>query len=438
MSGQIEMQTLVEKLAVRLCRPVAPHLRIRAGLHLLDWLGCAIAGSRENAGRKMLQARPAGPSGDAFAWGALGNILEMDDVDKRATLHPGPTLVPAVLALAAHDGASPDAILDAIVTGYEATVRLGRAAGAGHYAFWHSTGTCGSIGAAAACSRLLGLSPSETAQALSLAMSQATGLWQTRHEAGSMGKQLHTAHAARSGYDAARLAAAGFCGPLEILEGPQGFFAATCPGSTASDILADYGTDWLIEQVSFKPWPACRHAHAAIDAAILVRGDSINPADISAVHVTTYPDALKFCDKPEPRTPIEAKFSLQHSVAVILLRGKPTLADFDISSIRDPALTDLRTKVRVEAGDPYTLAYPARFGAKVEVTFAGHAGKTICRSVPDALGDPENPLSRAQIEDKAMMLMQHAGVTDTDAAAMVEACQRPGDTLLVAIRRHLS
>lgn len=376
-----------------------------------------MAGAASEAGRITLADGVEGPSARAFAWGALGNVLEMDDVDKRAILHPGPTVVPAALALGEASGASGGAVLDALVRGYEAVIRLGRAAGPGHYKFWHSTGTCGPIGAAAACASLLELDREATAHALALAASQAAGFWQTRHEPASLGKQLHTSHAARAGLDAAQLAARGFRGPLSILEGPQGFFAATCPGADAEHVLADYGAGWLIHQVSFKPWPACRHAHAAIDAALAAGGPAA-AGEVDAVEVATYADALAFCDKPAPESVIEAKFSLQHSVAVALIRGKPTLADFEPEAIADPELAALRAKIRVRTGKAYEDAYPARYGAGLTLRRQG-AEETF--EAPDALGDPENPISLGALAEKARTLMAAGGVGPSEADVLADA-----------------
>lgn len=384
-------------------RPVAEADRARARLHLLDWIGCAAAGRREPAGEALASAREAGESGAAFVWGGLGNILEMDDVDKRGLLHPGPAIIPAVLSMAGE--AEGHSVLDALVCGYEATIRLGRAVGPGHYAMWHNTGTCGAIGAAAGSARLMGLDAGQLAQALALGVSQAAGLWQTRHEPASMGKQLHTAHAARAGRDAARLAAAGFAGPLSILEGAQGFFAAMCPGAQAEAVLTGSGGDWAIHEVSFKPWPACRHAHAAIDAALAARSQ-IDVNAIEAVRLETYGDALTFCDRPDPDTPIEAKFSLQHCVAVTLLDGPPGLGAFAEDMIARKDVGALRDKVRVDAQDGYEAAYPGRFGAALTVQTVGGEYRI---EVPDALGDPENPIPEDQLEHKFRMLMDAAG-----------------------------
>lgn len=405
---------MVQQLAVKLAGPVSVEDRRRASAHLLDWAGCAIAGRKEPAGTIAMESRGEGPAATAFAWGMLGNILEMDDVDKRAILHPGPSVIPATLALGDVLLSSRSDILNAIVRGYEAVIRLGRAVGPAHYAFWHNTGTCGPIGAVAAGASLLGLNPAQTAHALALATSQAAGLWQTRHEPASMGKQLHTGNAARAGVDAARLASRDFLGPLTILEGEQGFFAATCPGADPQALMADYGAHWLIHDVSFKLWPACRHAHAAIDAALLAR--QIPASEIEAISVTTYQDALAFCDRAEPASVVEAKFSLQHSVAVALARGEPRLEDFELDAIAAPELAALRAKTSVAAGEPFSSSYPARYGASVLIQ---RNGRSETFTAADALGDPENPLSIEGLHAKARTLMAAGGLSETDIEALI-------------------
>ncbi|MEM9376254.1 MAG: MmgE/PrpD family protein [Pseudomonadota bacterium] len=397
MSGQISENAILSELCDFLARPVQDADRRRARLHLLDWIGCAVAAKQEPAAQ-ILRGQSCHSSADrAFQWGGLGNILEMDDVDKQALLHPGPSIIPAALAVASAQSTSMEDLLSAIVVGYEATIRLGRAVGPAHYAMWHSTGTCGAIGAAAASATLLGLDCNQTAHALSLALSQSAGLWQTRHDPASMGKQLHTAVAARAGVNAAELAQGGFRGPLTVLEGEQGFFAAMCPDGDVSDIVKDAGANWHIHDVSFKPWPACRHAHAVIDAALELRA-KVNVNSLEEIEVWTYADAIKFCHRPEPQSVIEAKFSLQHAVAIVLLKGAPRLTDFEPAAFQSTEVSELRRRVRVGIDEHLNQAYPARFGAKV-----------ICRDaeilVSDALGDPENPMTENQIREKAKTLM---------------------------------
>lgn len=434
MSGQSDTLTLTRRLAARLARPVDARVQARAALHVLDWAGCAMAGAPSPAGRAMAAAlagegggactlvgagHRASPLTAAMLNGALGNVLEMDDVDKRAILHPGPSVIPAALAACEASGADATAFLDAVVRGYEAVIALGRAVGPGHYAFWHNTGTCGPFGAAAAAASVLNLDELRTAHALGLAATQASGLWQTRHEPASMAKQLHTARAAHAGLAAAQLSAQDFDGPLAILEGPQGFFAATCPGADPESVMADHGAPWLIEQVSFKPWPACRHAHAAIDAALAARAAGVTADQIKTVELITYGDAIKFCDRPEPASVIEAKFSLQHALAVTLLRGEPQLADFEPDAFNDAAVRALASRISVREGAPYAGAYPARYGAGLSLSLTKEEVRVFDQ--PDALGDPENPLSTDQLAAKARRLAIYGGHDMHAAKALVRA-----------------
>ncbi len=432
MSGQ--SPSLTQRLAERLARPVSDgHLR-RAALHVLDWTGCAVAGAGGPAGRAVASGLGGEGKGPCTAIGsdrrvsvltaamingALGNVLEMDDVDKRAILHPGPSVIPAALAAAQAVDAPAEAFLAAVVRGYEAVIALGRAVGPGHYAFWHNTGTCGPFGAAAAAASLYGLGPEQSVHALGLAGTQASGFWQTRHEPQSMAKQLHTARAAHAGVSAVLFARSGMLGPVDILEGPQGFFAATCPGADPDQVMADQGAEWLIEQVSFKPWPACRHAHPAIDAALAARAAGMAASDIHAIVLTTYPDAVAFCDTPRPQSVIEAKFSLQHSIAAALLFGPLELAHFEPGFFQRRQVRALAGKVVVAAADPYTARYPAHYGAGLAVTLA--SGETRRFDAPDALGDPENPLGADAVAKKARALMAAGGMAPDASAALESA-----------------
>lgn len=403
--------TITEKLVPFLSRPMSNTDRQRAALLLLDWTGCAVAGQAEQAGQKITAAFPdevgkctrigagkASPLMAALHNGCLGNVLEMDDVDRQAILHAAPTIIPAALAMAEHTGASVNEFLDAIVIGYEATIRIGRAVGPGHYAFWHNTATCGPFGAAAAACHLL--EGTDLVSALGLAGTQAAGLWQTRHEPDSMAKQLHAGHAAHAGVLAAILSAQGFQGPRSILEGEQGFFKAMCPGANPEDVLINPDAGWLLHETSLKPYPACRHAHAAIDAALkaeLTDGPII---------IETYDDAQKFCDRPHPQPGIEAKFSLQHAVAHTLKFGAPELNDFSKEALI--RTKDLRGRIKIKSTDEFNRAYPAHFGAAVTVAGRRHVAK-------NAYGDPEHRMSHHDLGLKAINLMKHAGMTEDRA-----------------------
>jgi 2-methylcitrate dehydratase PrpD len=406
-------------LLALLARPVAQADRVRAALHVLDWLGCAAAGAATPPGRAMIAFGRTLPAGACRAFGglaltgrdaalvngSLGNVLEMDDLDRSALLHPGPVVVPVALAAAAETGASGAAALDAIVRGYEAMIRVGRSVGAAHYRQFHNTATCGVFGAAAAAGSLLGLDPAHMADAFGNAGTQASGLWQCRLE-DCMSKQLHNGRAAQSGLLAAQLARHGFTGAHAILEGPLGFFAGFCPDARPECLLEDPDGPWLIHRTSLKPWPACRHAHPLIDAALAIRS-RVDPARIARIAIEGYRDAIGICDNPSPRTPVEAKFSLQHAVAVALARGAPTLADFDAPAAAAPELAALRVRVALRESAELSARYPAHFGAAIRVEISD--GTVIAHSVADALGDPENPLAADAVAAKARMLLAAGG-----------------------------
>ncbi|MGG5819404.1 MmgE/PrpD family protein [Falsiroseomonas sp. HW251] len=428
--------SLTEGLAALLARRIAPADRRRATLHLLDWIGCAVAGAASEAGAVFRAQAASQPPGSArvilgprltardaaFANGAFGNVLEMDDVHREAILHPGPVVIPAALALAVERGADAGALLDAILRGYEAEIRIGRAMGGGHYAKFHPTATMGVFGVAAACASLLGLDATRLVWALGNAGTQAGGVWQCRHEP-VMTKQLHTARAAAMGLEAAQLAAFGLTGPRLILEGPQGVFAGLASDAKPYRVLDTPDAPWLAHETSFKPWPACRHAHPTIDAALALR-DRVAGRAIEAVRVESYADALAFCDRAVPRSTVEAKFSLQHAVAVALLDGKPPLSAFDPPALDRADLSALRARVTVAEDPALTRAYPAHFGAAVAVTLAD--GTTLREAMPDALGDPENPLDDAAIVAKACMLMGSAGVAPDAIVAAALALAEGG------------
>lgn len=390
-------------------------MRDRARLHLLDWLGCVAGALQSPVAAAVCSVRGATVVERAAF---LGNVLEMDDIHRGSILHPGPVVWPVVLT---GGRAAMDEILVAAVRGYEATIAIGATFDATHYAHHHNTATAGVFGAAAAAASLVGCDHDQTTAALGLAGSVSGGLWQMRNEA-VMAKQWHCSHAVETGRRAAQCAFAGVTGPRYILEGPQGIYAATC--HAPKQMLL--GEGWQIEAVSFKPWGACRHAHPAIDAAIAL-GETL--ARDGPIIVETYRDALTFCDRPDPSTVHEAKFSLQHAVAVVAERGAPTLADFEPEAIS--ALTAARARVIVREGADFTARFPDHYGAAVSA-----GGQAIERI--DTLGDPERPLSREGVIAKARDLLEWGGVA-RDADAAVAACLHGDDpgAVLALLERWL-
>lgn len=388
--------TLLEQLAQHLQRPVNADVRTRARLHLLDWLAC-VAGARGSAVADRLP-----DTNRPYAF--LGNLLEMDDVHRTSLLHPGPVIWSDIMmhCYVCDD----DSWLDAAVRGYEAMICVGATFDAAHYRFWHPTATAGVFGAAAASASLMSLDAQRTAWALGNAGSVSGGLWQMRHE-DVMTKQWHLDHAMRTGFNAAYAAEAGVTGPTAILEGPQGLYAATCREPKPMT----FPDQWRIFEVSFKPWAACRHAHPAIDCALELRAAGKLTAPF---HVETYADAITFCDRPDPATEVDAKFSLQHAIAVIADGRSATPADFTPEAIA--ALAPLRAQVTVAEDPAITARYPAHFGARLNGF-----------ELTDCRGDPERPVGEADIIAKMHMLAAWGGLPPEEADRAVELALRGDD-----------
>jgi 2-methylcitrate dehydratase PrpD len=392
--------SLTEQLAKHLLRPVDEATRTRARLHLLDWLGC-VAGARQS--ETALVVRQIIDSTSA-RW--LGGMLEMDDVHRGAVLHPGPIIWPAVIEAATDVDASMDMLLCAAVGGYEAMIAVGSTFDRHHYANYHNTATAGPFGAAAAAGLAYELSTDALVGAMGNAGSVTGGLWQMRHET-SMTKAWHVANASNNGLFMAYMARAGLTGIRYVLEGPQGLYAATCREPKPMT----FPDQWRIHEVSFKLWAACRHAHPVIDCALELRAAGRLSAPF---HIETYADAITFCDNPDPQTEVEAKFSLQHAVAVIADGRNATPHDFTLEAIA--ALAPLRAQVTVAEAPEITARYPAHFGARVNGV-----------ELVDCLGDPERPVGEADIIAKMHMLAEWGGLPAEEADRAVELALRGND-----------
>jgi 2-methylcitrate dehydratase PrpD len=428
-------------------RPVSPATRRRAVLHWLDWIGC-VAAAAQSPVAGVLRAWEPNPGAPRRVEALLGlaqgdhhavlldagpaNVEEMDDLHREAILHPGPVVIPALAALARQRPLPAGRVLDALVRGYDAMIRIGRAVGRRHYFYWHNTATAGAFGAAAACADALDLSPEQSVWALGNAGTQAAGLWQVRLEP-VMSKQLHTGHAAWAGLTAASLASAGFTGPARILEGERGFFAAMCEGGDFARV-AQAEDDWLILQTSFKPWPACRHTHATIDCVLALRERlGGEPLRYEACTVETFGDALAICSNFHPVTRTEAKFSLQYAVAAAARFGPLRPGHFDPACVATPELQAAASRVALERAADLDALYPAHYGARVSMTLAD--GRVVSHHEQDSLGDPERALSADAVIGKAVELMRYGGVAAVRAAAAVDAAEallredaRPGAT----------
>lgn len=375
---------------------------------LLDWMGTAIRGSREPladalwrvivAGGGAPQATILGRGKKTSApWASLANgaqshALDFDDTHVPSLIHGSAPVAPVVLALAEWHGKSGGEALAAFVAGFEVEARIGRAIG--HTLAergWHVTGTVGTFGAAVAAGKLLGLDALRLKQALGIAGTQAAGLEQSF---GTMCKPFHPGKAAMNGLLAALLAREGFTGPAGILEGTSSFPQTFLGNADLTPALDGLGQRFEILENSFKPYAACLLTHATIDAGRAIR-ERWKPAveEIAAVECRVYPLTLKVAAIPLPRTGLEGKFSLPYCAALGLLAGDGGEQRFGDGAVRDPELQALAGKVRVVADSSLAEAE-----AVMRVTLTG--GRVFEERVKVARGNPGNPLSREELEEK--------------------------------------
>lgn len=405
---------------------------------LVDWCGVAVGGSTTTPAKALRAALATGhgasrligvpgraePATAALINGVAAHALELDDIYAAGTYHPGAPIIAAALAVADARGSGGRDLLRAIAIGYEIGNRVARTLGPAHYAYWHTTGTAGSVAAAAAVAELLALDAGPFAHALALASTMAAGLQQT-FRADSMGKPLHSGHAAQNGVVAALSAAEGFTGTLDVLDGDIGMGVVMGDSPSWEAAREPFGPDFLIQQTTVKPYACCGHTFAAVDAALELSARGIRPEALASIDVETYAAALAVAGNPAPVTPFEAKFSIPFVVACALHDGHLPADVFNTAVLDKPEIRATMSLVALHDGAKFTAAFPARRGARVVAT--GKDGVRHEVAVPDRRGDPENPLSAEQLDAKFHSLA--AGVLGTAQAGELAKAIRAVDEL---------
>lgn len=330
---------------------------------LLDFMGVAIAGSREPLAdilvREVAQSEGSTEAAligrsqrasrltAALINGAAAHALDFDDTHMNMNGHPSVPLIPAILALGESRGCSGRDMLEAIVVGIETECRLGTILGPKHYAIgFHATGTVGTFGAAAACAHMLGMDEDGWSRAFGLAGTQAAGL---KSGFGTMAKPFHAGRAASAGLLSALLAHGGYTSNPAIIETEQGFAATHAGASPSQAVLDRYAGKFLIRDTLFKYHASCYLTHAPIMAAEQVRAENrIDPKRVDEVEVHVSPTLFGVCTIPEPRTGLEGKFSVRATTAMALLGfDTASLATFSDATVTEPQVIAMRDRVRI-------------------------------------------------------------------------------------------
>lgn len=391
----------------------------RAKLHIADTLACIYAGTTSPPVNILTETLfSSGTEQDgvlAPGWGSvrdpylaallIGTCAHADDLDDTSQFsmwgHPSAPIVSALLPTASLTHASGGAFVRAYAVGIEVACKLGSALSAAHKRQgWHTMGTFGTLGAAAAAANLRGLDAARTERALAIACSFAGSLI---GNTGTMTKSLHCGRAAHDGFLAAALAERGFTAGANILEVKSGFLDAFTDGSISKIAPLELGKDWEIIKpgLAVKLYASCAGTHLAIDGAIQIRRhpdfDISQIAQVNCFVRKEYLDYLRF---PRPKAGIEGKFSMNYTVAVALLNGDVTFDDFETAAVLREDVVDLLPKIRMYLRDEDS--------PDIEVALKNGA-RLVARNRVQR-GAPEDPVSWIDIEKKLANCIARAKV----------------------------
>ncbi len=420
-----QTEILAEFLTNLCFKDIPDHIVARTEDLFLDWFGSALAGRNvrqiqilENFSAAMgpsngnseifVFRKRTSPFFAALVNAASSHYAEQDDVHNGSVFHPGTVVFPAVVAAAQESGSFGRDVITAVVAGYEAGIRIGEALGRSHYKTFHTTGTAGTLASAVGVAHLLRADVGQMINALGSAGTMAAGLWEFLRD-GADSKQLHAAKAAADGLLSAYIALDGFTGAQKIIEGDQGM-AAGMSHDANPDLLVDrLGSRWAIGETSFKFHASCRHTHPAADALQeLMLKYKIKADDIAEVKAHVHQGAIDILGPiTDPQSVHQAKFSMGFVLALIALKGRAGISEFNDAALKDPKIRSFSSKVKMVLNARVDRAYPKRWLGHVEVMT--HDGQQLEMRVDIPKGDPENTLSRPELEDKALRLATFQG-----------------------------
>jgi 2-methylcitrate dehydratase PrpD len=403
-----ETKTLASYVVTAEASSIPADVRHEAKRSILNYVGCAIGGSRHTAmdrairalgpysgkptARVLARTEKLDPLHAALMNGISSHVFDYDDTTPQNYIHPTSPLASALFAYGSVNRLRGSDFMHAFVLGFEVESRIGNAVYPAHYdAGWHITGTAGVFAAAAAIGKLLGLTVQEMVWAIGLAATQAAGL---REMFGSMAKAFHPGRAAQNGYSAALLAQAGFTAGEYGIEGPRGFAAVQAAKFDLSKVTEALGTDFNLRRNTYKPFPCGIVNHPTIDGCIQLHDEHrVEPAAIKSVTLRVAPLVMDLCGKKSITKGLEGKFSVYHGAAIGLVRGKGGIQEYTDEAVNDAAIRRVRESVTA-TGD----ATITEDQAHIEVTLAD--GRKLTRFVEKSLGNIHRPMSDKQLEDK--------------------------------------
>lgn len=394
---------------------IEPRLIADMKYRVIDWLGCAIAGAdypQAIIGRQLFadiggkqDAVIIGASGKyptacaAMVNGIIGHVSELDDGHRKAIGHPGSVTLPVALALGEKLNITGKEFLQALAIGYDLFIRLGQTVNPSHYAYWHTTGTCGAFAATATAASIMKLTAEQTNNALGIVATLSGGLTVSF---GSHAKALNIGHACQNGIYAACLAEGGFTGAPDAITGKKGFIAATSTQDNHDSLIHCGETGLLSDTAFYKVYASCGHTNSPLDATFnLLNSHRPDPNNIVKIEVETYRIAVSLTGEFKADNEDQAKFSLPYCMAVAILFGKVSLQQFKPGVLSDPAVRALAKKIVVTESSQATQRFPKR---QASVTITLNNGQKYTDSVSDSCDIADYDLIEKKFLDAAQAI----------------------------------
>ena len=399
----------------------------------LNWLGCAVGAAQHDAATAALAAvallQPAAQASvlgrservdmasAALINGISSHTFDFDDTHLKTIIHPAGPVASALLALAEHNNATGRELIDALVLGIDVSCRVGNAMYPDHYdRGWHITGSTGTLGAAAACARLLKLDTQKTAMALGIAASQPVGM---REQFGTMTKPYHPGAAARAGLMSALLASQDFTASPKALEAARGMMQTVSTRNDWNEITEELGQRFEISFNSYKPFACGIVIHPSIDACAQLRALGVLPEQVKSIELRVHSLVLELTGKKEPQDGLQAKFSVYHGCAAGLTFGRAGEEEFSDTIVNRPDMIALRRKVVASVDNSIEEA-------SADVTAVLHEGRRVHVFVEHAIGSLQKPMTDTMLEAKFHGLTDQAlGLERSNA--LIQACWKVGD-----------
>ena len=410
-------------------------VKIAAKNCLLDFLGVTLAGAYQLASTtKTITQNLHAQNGQipvtgtshktdmlsaALLNGMHAHRLELDDGHRYGMIHPGASVISGVLPWVFANKLTGKDLLRGIIMGFEAAIKLAASLQPGMKdQGYHATGTCGTIGAAMGAAFASGYTEKELKNTLAAACTSASGILEVIRDNSEI-KPYNAGQAAVNGLLAAGMGRSGLQGPNDVLGGTHGFMHVMCGGNGKN---IPFDNKPAILGIYVKPYAACRHAHAPIEALLKIRDKhQVDPNEVEAIIIQTYRWAVHLHDHTEISGITSAKMSTPYGVAVALVTGKAGLEEFSEQRIADPLVADITNKVKMVEDAELTALVPGKRAAKVVVKMKN--GTTFSEQVDLPKGEPENPLSRQELMDKFTDLAIYARKSKAE-------CERVADVVM--------